>query len=70
MNLSKTYELISQTGKYLGVRTYYNYFINLYLLDGEFYELWYFRPTNEIEKLDDKKKLDLYIQHMNQLNNL
>jgi len=35
-----------------------------------FYELWYFRSINEIEKievLDDLKKLDLYINHMNQI---
>ncbi len=70
MTLSEQYELISNNGKYIAVRHYYNYFINLYLLDDTFYELWYFRPTNEIEKiekLDDNKKLNLYIQHMNKL---
>jgi hypothetical protein len=57
-------------GKYIGVRIYYNYTINLYLLDDIFYEVWYSPESNEIEKidkLDDEKKLDLYIQHMNQL---
>jgi hypothetical protein len=61
------YKNISQNGKYIGVRTYYKYFINLYLLVDTFYELWYFRPTNEIEKiekLDDEKKLNLYIEQM------
>lgn len=70
MSLSKQYEIITQRGKYLGVRDYYNYFINLYLLDDTFYELWYFRPDNEIEKIEkltDKKKLDLYISYMNKL---
>lgn len=57
-------------GKYICVRHYYNYFINLYLLDDTFYELWYFRESNEIEKIEvlhDEKKLNLYIQHMNHL---
>jgi len=58
------YENVVSEGKYIGVRQYYNYFINLYLLDDTFYEVWYFRPTNEIEKiekLDDENKLNLYI---------
>lgn len=57
-------ELIFEKGKHIGVRQYYNYFINLYLLEDTFYELWYFRESNEIEKiekLDDEKKLNLYI---------
>jgi hypothetical protein len=68
MNLSEKYELISKEGKYIGVRFYYNYAINLYLHDDVFYEVWYFQPTNEIEKievLNDEKKLDLYINQMN-----
>jgi hypothetical protein len=68
MTLSAQYELISKGGKYIGVRQYYGYFINLYLLEDTFYEVWYFRESNEIEKiekLDDEKKLDLYINQMN-----
>lgn len=68
--LSQKYDYISGNGKYIGVREYYNYFINLYLVEDVFYELWYFSPSNEIEKielLDDQKKLDLYIIHMNDL---
>jgi len=38
MNLSQQYELISNKGKYIGVRSYYNYTINLYLLEDTFYE--------------------------------
>lgn len=59
--------------KYIGVRQYYNYYVNLYLLDDAFYEVWYFRETNQVEKiepLNDEKKLDLYIQNMNELDNL
>ena len=70
LTLSQKYKYISENGKYIGVREYYNYFINLYLVEDEFYELWYFKPTNKIEKieiLDDQKKLDLYISHMYQL---
>jgi|GEM_PF-3326591 len=70
LSLNSKYEYISENGKYIGVREYYNYFINLYLVEDVFYELWYFRSINEIEKievLDDLKKLDLYINHMNQI---
>ncbi|WP_321289390.1 hypothetical protein [uncultured Sunxiuqinia sp.] len=59
LSLSDKYELISSKGKYIGVREYYNHFINLHLIEETFYELWYFRPTNRIEKieiLDDPKK--------------
>lgn len=71
--LSQQFELISTKGNYIGVRQYYNYFINLYLLDDTFYELWYFRESNEIEKievLDDEKKLNLYIDNMNKLDKI
>jgi hypothetical protein len=70
MTLSDQYELISTNGKYIGVRVFYNYTINLYLLDDVFYELWYFRPYNKIERIDvleDEKTLDLYILSMNAL---
>lgn len=70
MHINK--EHILSEGKYIGVRQYYNYHINLYLLNDVFYEVWYFRETNEIEKierLEDEKKVDLYIQNMNNLNN-
>jgi hypothetical protein len=70
LTLSQKYEYISENGKYIGVREYYNYFINLYLVEEVFYELWFFRPTNKIEKieiLEDVKRLDLYINQMNQL---
>jgi len=63
-NISNQFELISNEGKYIGVRSYYNYTINLYLLDDVFYELWYFRPTNVVERIDvleDEKTLNLYI---------
>ena len=40
---------ILSEGKYIAFRQYYNYFINLYLWQEKFYEVWYFRPTNVIE---------------------
>ena len=63
-------EHILTEGKYIGVRQYYNYFINLYLWEEKFYEVWYFRPTNGIEKIEelkDEKRLDLFINSMNEL---
>ena len=64
MTLSEQYELISQKGKYIGVRVYYNYTKNLYLLDDVFYELWYFRLYNKTEKivvLEDERTLTVDI---------
>lgn len=69
MTLDQQFEKLSNNSKYIGVRQYYNYSINLYLMDDIFYELWYFITTNKIEKievLEDEKKIDLYIQYMNQ----
>lgn len=68
-NLEK-YKFIFTEGEYIGVRFYYNYAINLYLCNDTFYEAFYFIPTNKIKKieiLNDEKKLDLYIKHMNDL---
>ena len=73
LSISQQFEFISNEGKYIGVRSYYNYTINLYLLEDTFYELWYFRPTNVIERIDileDEKKLDLYIISMNSQSNI
>lgn len=65
------YKHISENGKYIGVRQYYNYYINLYLVNDTFFEVWYFRQENAIERVElltDNKKLDLYINQMNKLN--
>jgi hypothetical protein len=69
-SVSEKYDYISLYGKYIGVRPYYNYLINLYLVNDSFCELWYFKPENKIEKielLDDLKKIDLYINYMQEL---
>lgn len=66
LSLDQKYEYISENGKYIGVREYYNYFINLYLVEDLFIELWLFSPTNLIEKIEilDDQKLDLHINQM------
>ncbi len=69
-SLSDKFNYITQKGKYLGVREYYNHFINLYLVDDTFIEVWYFPAENKIEKneiVEDQKILDLYIEYMNKL---
>lgn len=73
MTFAKQFQLISDKGDYIGVRPYYGYFINLYLLENTFYEVWYFRLTNEIEKieiLDNQDKLNLYIDFQLKLNQI
>lgn len=70
LSLSEKYQFIIDNGKYIGVRPYYNYSINLYLVDDNFVELWYFRDENSIERieiLEDISKLDLYINYMNHI---
>ena len=70
LNLQKKGSIVFNEAKYLGVRFYYNYAINLYTLDDLFIEVWYFKPTNRIEKIEvlgDNKTLDLYIDSMNNL---
>ena len=65
--------MVCYSGKYLGVRKYYGYFINLYLLDDTFYEVFYSPDSNVIEKvqmLEDEKHLDLFINHMNELDKI
>jgi hypothetical protein len=68
LSKAQKYKYLTEKGEYIGVREYSNYFINLYLIEDIFYELWFFRPTHmvaRIEVLKDQKKLDLYINHMN-----
>ena len=70
LSLAQKYEYLTQQVKYIAFREYYNYFINLYLVEDVFYELWFFKPTHEIEKIEllkNQKTLDLYINYMNQL---
>lgn len=70
LSLSERYNYITNNGKYIGVRSYYNHAINLHLVCDTFYEVWYFIPDNyivKIEPLDDLKKLDLYIIYMNEI---
>jgi hypothetical protein len=65
--LSEKFELINNEGKYLGVREYYDHFINLYLVEDTFIEVAYFPNENkvaEIEILQDQERLDLYIDYM------
>jgi hypothetical protein len=66
--LEEKIDLVCYQGSYIGVRKYYGYFINLYILEDVFYEVFYSPEENVIEKieiLDDQKKLNLYISFMN-----
>lgn len=68
--LKEKIDLVCYRGTYIGVRKYYGYFINLYVLEDVFYEVFYSQEENVIEKIEilgDEKKLDLYIQFMNKL---
>ena len=64
---------ISVFGKYIGFRMNCNHVIQLYLLNEAFFEVWCFPPEDKIvkvEPLHDYKKIDLYIKHMTELENI
>ena len=66
-SLSQNYKFVTEYGKLIAVRLKTNYFINLYLVEDTFFELWFFRPTHRIariEQLKDQKKLELYTNQM------
>ncbi len=70
LSLNAKGEWVFQEGKYIGLREYYNYSINLYSLYDFFVEVWYSPTDNKIEKievLESEKTLDLYIDKMNEL---
>jgi len=70
LSLNAKGEWVFQEGKYIGMREYYNYSINLYSLYDFFVEIWYSPGNNKIEKIEllkDEKTLDLYIDKMNEL---
>lgn len=72
-SLEEKIDLVCYRGTYIGVRKYYGYFINLYLLEDVFYEVFYSPEENVIEKieiLNYEKKLNLYIGYMNELDKL
>ena len=65
--------IIFNKGKYITIRYYYNFAINLYLYNGYYVEVFYLPDSNKIdtiEILNNNKILDLYIDHMNKLNKL
>ena len=71
--LEERIDLVCYKGTYVGVRKYYGYFINLYVFEDTFFEVFYSLEGNVIEKveiLDDDKKLNLYISYINELDKL
>ena len=64
LSIQQKGETVFSSGKYLAVRFYYNYAVNLYLLDDLLIEVFYFSETNKIEKIEvltDDKILNMYI---------
>jgi hypothetical protein len=50
-NLTHRMDIINLHGKYVGVRGYYGYKINLYTVYGFFCEVWYDNFENKITKV-------------------
>ncbi len=71
INVDSEFNDIFLEGKCIAVRLYFEYFMNLYLWNDEFYEVYFDIDSNKIikiEKLFDEKKLNMYIDYMIQIN--
>lgn len=69
MNLE--FDNIFLEGKCIAVRLFFGYFMNLYLWNDEFYEVYFDIDSNKIskiEKLVDEKKLNMHIDYMTEIN--
>ena len=51
LTLNERADLLWKDGTFLTTVEYYNRKVNLYLLHGGYYELWYTVTGNEIEKI-------------------
>ncbi len=63
LDMYKKATYVWDNGKYVSVREYYGYKINLYLLPGFYVEVWYFVNENRIKKVElvsDNNILKLY----------
>ena len=68
--INMTASSVFSEGAYIGVRHYYQQYINLYLYNDFFVEVWYLPVENSIQKIEllkDLKTLNLYIDYMNDL---
>ncbi len=55
-------------GTFIDSRTYYNQRINLYGVNGQYFEVWYNPTDNKIEDvkwLTDEKRIELYLAKIN-----
>lgn len=65
--LEERINFVCNNATFLAFREYYNRFINLYVLDDVFFEVFMTVERDGIEKveiLNDQKKFDLYILYM------
>jgi len=71
LSLNEKGGIVFSDSKYLAVRKYYGFTVNLYLFNDFYIEVFYHPVLNKIDRievLEDLGKLDLYIDYMNKLN--
>jgi hypothetical protein len=56
LNLEEIGNVVFDQGKYLAVREYYGYLINLHLVEDTFVEVWNFRDESRIEMIEILKR--------------
>lgn len=67
LSLNTRAEYVWLYGSYVISRSFYNYTISLYAINGFFVEVWYLPNNNELRKVEiveDEKILDLYLDNI------
>ncbi len=65
LNINERADTVWSEGEFVGARDYYGYKVVLYVLKGLFVEVWYFKATNKIEKVEplaNQKDLNHYLK--------
>jgi hypothetical protein len=66
--LDERIEIVNENGEYITRIKYYGYYINLYLVKGDFVEVYYNWHNNEIEDVElldpNEERLHLYTSYV------
>ena len=66
LSLNERAELLWSRGKFLVTVNYYNQKVNLYSMDGKYFELWYDVSGNQIEKIIPLTNTKLFSGYLKQ----
>lgn len=65
LNINERADTVWSEAEFVGARDYYGYKVVLYVLKGLYVEVWYFKETNKIEKVEplaNPKDLNHYLK--------